>query len=536
MTFIFNRPLRTLALAATLGLASAGCTSQLDQVPSYTANAEVVYRDPVQIQQSLVRLYATLAVSGQSGPDGQPDITGIAEDFSQYLRQYWSMQELASDEGIIAWNDGNLSDISRNTWNANNEFIRAIYDRLFYQIGICNEFIRQTSDDKLASRGLTDADVANTIRRYRAEARFLRALSYWHAMDMFGNVPFADETATLGGSPPPQIARAALFTYIEGELKAIEPTLAPARSAYARADQGACWTLLTKLYLNAEVYTGTARNTDAVAYANKVLGATYGLASEYRLLFLADNDAPAASQEVIFTVPFDGTRTRTFGGMPFILHASLGGSVPAADFGVNGGWSGLRIKPNIVDLFPGFPGTTTDARATFYTAGQTRTINDLFDFTQGYLVTKYKNVTSAGRPGSSAQTNGGDGNFVDIDFPMFRLADVKLMYAEAVLRGGSGGTAGTALDQVNDVRRRSGATVLAAVQLSDILDERGRELYWEAHRRTDLIRFGRFATGNNWPQKGGLATGRDIESFRTLFPIPATDLAANPNLKQNPGY
>jgi hypothetical protein len=446
------------------------------------------------------------------------------------------MQEIASDEGIMTWNDGNLSDISRNTWNANNEFIRAIYDRIFYQIGLCNEFIRQTSDDKLASRGITDSNTATTIRQYRAEARFLRALSYWHALDMFGNVPFNDETSTLGGTPPPQTTRAALFAYIEGELKAIEPTLVPARTAYARADQGACQTLLTTLYLNAEVYTGTARNTDAVTYANKVLAANYALAPEYRLLFLADNDATAANREVIFTIPFDGNRTRTFGGMPFILHASLGGSVPAADFGVNGGWSGLRIKPNIVDLFPGFPGATSDARATFYTTGQTRTINDLFTFSQGYLVTKYKNVTSTGRPGSSAQANGGDGNFVDIDYPMFRLADVKLMYAEALLRGGTGGTAGTALDQVNDVRRRSGATPLASVQLSDILDERGRELYWEAHRRTDLIRFGRFTTGNNWPQKGGLATGRDIAAFRTLFPIPATDLAANPNLKQNPGY
>ncbi|RZL05066.1 MAG: RagB/SusD family nutrient uptake outer membrane protein, partial [Hymenobacter sp.] len=349
MSFISYRPLRALALATGLGLASSACTSQLDQVPSYTANAEVVYRDPAQIQQSLVRLYATLAVSGQSGPDGQPDISGIGEDFSQYLRQYWSMQELASDEGIIAWNDGNLSDISRNTWNANNEFIRAIYDRIFYQIGLCNEFIRQTSDEKLASRGITDANAAGTIRQYRAEARFLRALSYWHALDMFGNVPFADETSALGGTPPPQIARPALFAYIESELKAIEPTLVPARTAYARADQGACQTLLTALYLNAEVYTGTARNTDAVTYANKVLSASYVLAPEYRLLFLADNDATAANREVIFTVPFDGTRTRTFGGMPFILHASLGGSVPAADFGVNGGWSGVRIKPNIVD-------------------------------------------------------------------------------------------------------------------------------------------------------------------------------------------
>jgi hypothetical protein len=546
----FKRTLGMWALAAALVPATlTSCTKELDQVPTSSANAEVIYRDPAQIQQALARLYATLAVSGQNGPAGNPDISGIDEGFSNYLRQYWMAQEITTDEAIIAWNDGNLPDYNTLSWNASNEFVRAMYDRIFYQVALCNEFIRQTTDDKLASRGIASAEATN-IRQFRAEARFLRALSYFHALDMYGNVPFADETASVGGSLAQQISRADLFKYVEQELKDIEASMLDPRAVYGRADKGACWTLLTKLYLNAEVYTGTGRYTDAVAYADKVLKAGYSLAPEYRLLFLADNSIMARN-EIIFPITFDGRNTKTFGGMPFIIHAAVGGSMPLADFGVSSGWNGNRAKPNLVDLFNSTG--TADTRKTFYEPGQSKDISDIFTFSQGYTVTKWKNVTSTGVPGSDDKSKGGAGDFVDTDFPMFRLADVKLMYAEAVLRGGTGGTSGTPLANVNDVRGRAKAPLLAAVGLKDILDERGRELYWEGHRRTDLIRFDEsfsqtynasknlYTSGSyTWPFKGSAdrktPTGKAVPATRTIFPIPTTDLVANPNLKQNPGY
>ncbi|TDN40159.1 RagB/SusD family nutrient uptake outer membrane protein [Hymenobacter sp. UV11] len=535
----FTRTLGMLALAAGLAAASS-CTKDLNQTPDYSANSEVVYSDPAQIQQVLARLYATFAVSGQNGPSSgtaQPDISGIDEGFSNYLRQYWQIQEVTTDEAVIGWTDSGLPDLNTNKWDANNAFVRATYDRVFYEIALCNEFIRQTSDANLTKRGLS-TDAASTVRTYRDEARVLRALSYWHAIDLFGGGPFATEADAIGTIPSYKKG-SDMFTYVESELKAVDVAglLLKPRAVYARVDQAVCWTLLTKLYLNAKVYTGTDRSTDAITYANKVLNAGYTLSPTYSWLFLADNDKSAARNEIIFPIAFDGIKTQTYGGMTYLIHAPVGGSVQPATIGINGGWGGLRTKPALTSLFPGGATSTADTRQTlFYTKGQKSSVDTLALFTNGYLVLKYRNVTSTGKQGSDAQVNGGSGNFPDTDFPMFRLADVQLMYAEALLRGGTGGTAGTALAQVNAVRARSGAAPLASVQLADILDERGRELYWEGHRRTDLIRFGKYTTGYNWAFKGGLPAGKDIEAFRTIFPLPNTDRVVNPNLPQNPGY
>ena len=534
-----------LALAAGLTALSTACTKDLDQVPDYSANAEVVYSDPAQIQQVLARLYATYAISGQTGPAGAPDISGIDEGFSNYIRVYWQLQEVTTDEAVLGWNDGNLPSINTMTWNADNEFVRATYDRIYYQIGLCNEFIRQTTDANLASRGITGA-TATTVKQYRSEARLLRAMSYWHIVDLFGGGPFATETDVLGTLPQYK-TRAEIFAYVESELKALDGTdasngglLAP-KAVYARADQAVCWTLLAKLYLNAQVYTGTPRYTEAVAYANKVLAANYQLCttpsaqySAYQKLFLADNNTSEARNEIIFPIAFDGTRTRGYGGMTYLVHAAVGGTLSPATIGINSGWGGFRARQQFTSILTSNTTSTSDARRSIlYTSGQRLNVDTLTAFRNGYLLPKYKNVTSAGVKGSDAA-----GDFPDTDFPMFRLADVKLMYAEAVLRGGTGGTAGTPLDQVNEVRRRAGSANLSTVALNDILDERARELYWEGHRRTDLIRFGRYTTGYNWALKGGVNSGRDVDATRALFPIPNTDIVANPNLqgKQNPGY
>jgi hypothetical protein len=205
-------------------------------------------------------------------------------------------------------------------------------------------------------------------------------------------------------------------------------------------------------------------------------------------------------------------------------------------FGVGGGWGGLRTTSALVDKFDDISGNT-DSRALFWTDGQNLEINDVGQFSDGYGITKFRNRTFTGDLPPNPHPD-----FVSTDYPMFRLADAYLMFAEAVLRDGQGGTRAEALDYVNKLRERaygntSGNITDSELTLGFILDERARELYWEGHRRTDLIRYGLFTGGEYlWPWKGNAKEGVATESFRDLFPIPSADRSANPTLQQNPGY
>ena len=536
-TPLLRRSLKVAAAALLLAAGGlAGCTKDLDRSPFYDLNTESVYRDPANYIKVLAKLYSSYNLSGQN-TTGSPDVfagQGKDEGETSYLRSYWYLQDLTTDEAVVAWNSGPLQELNRGTWTSSNDLVNNMYTRIFYEVAACNEFIRQASDDNLSSRGIGGAD-ADAARLDRAEARFLRALAYYHALDLYGNVPFVTEADAPSKNLPKQISRADLFAYVESELKDIEPLLTPAhRAPYGRADQGAAWMLLAKLYLNAQVYVGTDRNTDCLTYCNKLLATDYKLAPEYRLLFLADNNVTSAS-EIIFPITADGLAEQGYGGTTYLVHAAIGGKMLSSNFGVNGGWAGNRTRKNLPNLFA----STDDKRAMFFTNGQTLAINDLTDFTNGYAVTKWKNVTSTGQPGSDPA-----GNFADTDFPLFRLGDVYLMYAEAVLRGGQGGTQAQALTYVNALRDRaygnqSGRVTAADLTAPDfILNERGRELYWEASRRTDLVRFGKYTSASYlWPWKGGATQdGAGLADFRTIFPLPSTDLVANPTLTQNPGY
>ncbi|WP_428330728.1 RagB/SusD family nutrient uptake outer membrane protein [Mucilaginibacter sp.] len=495
-----------------------------------TAN---VYKDFNNYKPVLAKLYTAFALSGQQGPAGNPDVAGIDEGFSNYLRELFNMEELTTDEAQIVWNDGTVHNLHDMSWNSQNEFIRAMYDRIFYEISLDNEFIRQTSDAQLSANGITGNNLV-LAKQYRAEARFLRALAYYHAIDLFGSVPFVTENDNVGVFFPAQKSRADLFTYVESELKAIPADMGTPRFEYGRADQAAAWTLLAKLYLNAKVYTGTDRSTDAITYANKVIAAGYTLEPHFKNLFLADNNK---SNEIIFPIESDGIHTQGYGGMTYLIHAQVGGNMDPAAFGINGGWSGLRTTKQYVALFQDNSGNT-DKRALFFTNGQSETITDEYTFADGYAIQKFRNVTSTGAVGTDPT-----GNFPDTDFPMFRLADVYLIYAEAVLRGGSGGDPVTALNYINKIRTRaydgslSGNITAPQLNLPFILDERGRELLFEMQRRTDLIRFGKFTDASYlWEWKGGVANGQGVSSNLNLMPIPSTDLINNPTLKQNPGY
>lgn len=510
------------------------CVQDLDVVPldPREITSASVFDDPEAYRQVLAKLYAGLSVTGQQGPAGQPDISGIDEGFSQYLRAFYYHQVLTTDEAVIGWDDQTIKDFIYHSWGASDVFITAMYSRIFYQIALANEFLRQTTSNLLDDRGVT-GQLREQIQIYRAEARFLRALSYWHALDLFGNVPFVTEQDVVGTLRPEQIMRSELFAFIESELLEIqEQMVAPRQNEYGRADRGAAWMLLAKLYMNAEVYTGTPRWTDAMQFTERIINeGGYELEPVYAHLFNADNNPiqNPGFNEVIFAVRFDGVHTQTFGGTTFIIKASIGGDMNTLDSGVDDGWGGLRTTKNIVNLFH-----ENDQRAMFFTEGQSLEIDNLSDFSNGIAVVKFTNLRRDGSRGS-------DLSHADTDFPMFRLADAYLMYAELHLRGG-GGNLTQAVQYFNALRERSFGNTSnniseAGLTLNRILDERARELYWEGHRRTDLIRFGRF-TGSTylWPWKGNIRDGGATDTRFNLFPIPQSDLTANPNLEQNPGY
>jgi hypothetical protein len=526
-----------------LVILGASCTKKLDLYPVNDVTSEVVYSTPLGYKQSLAKIYGSMALTGNVGPAGAADVFFPGSDEGQnsdFWRTFWKAQELSTDEAVIAWGDPGVQDFHNMNWNSTNQFLTGCYYKSLYQITLVNEFLRQSTDGKLSDRGIIGLS-ADTIRAYRAEVRFLRAYMYWVLMDLFGNPPFITENSVIGGPNPPQTSRSELFTYVENELKAIETVLPqPKTSDYGRVDRAAAWSLLARMYLNAKVYTGSEKNNEAITYAKKVidLPSGYTLVPDYRHLMLADNNlnsgTTSAPGEFIWTINYDGQKTQGYGGTTFLTHASLGGSMSAVNAGVDAAWSGLRTTKALVQKFPDNSGFS-DERAQFYQSGQSLEILDLTKFTDGFAVTKYRNVTRGGAPGS-------DRTFTDIDMPVFRLSEMYFIYAEAVKRGGAGGDVATAVGYINLMRERafnnnSGNISSVDLTLDFILDERARELYWEGHRRTDLVRYGRFTTADYlWPWKGGVASGTAVESFRNLYPLPASDLNANRNLVQNPGY
>ena len=534
----YHRLSGTKAVAVLLLILLSAC-NKLDLAPTNDLTAEKVYSTPLGYKQALAKVYGAFALTGNA-TTGQQDIpVEIIKDEgnSDFLRLYWNLQELTTDEAAWSWqNDAGIQGLHELSWSSINSIINGLYYRSYFQITLCNDFIRQSSDDNLSKRGINGAD-ADNIRKFRAEARFIRAYQYWVLMDLYGNPAFATEDTKIASKDfPKRIVRADLFKYIESELLAIENELAaPKANEYGRADRAAAWALLSRLYLNASVYTGTAKYTEAITYSNKIISAGYTLHSKYRDLTIADNHLN--TDEFILTINYDGTSTQNFGGTTYLMHGLA--NVPADVSGSNGDWGGLRCTQQFVNLFADKTGNT-DSRAQFHVAGQNLEMNELYAETEGYSTTKYRNKTRTGAP---APNQDAAKDFSDIDFPLFRLGEVYLNYAEAVLRGGTGGDMGTALGYINALRTRaysgstSGNISLSAMNLDFILDERGRELYYEAVRRTDLVRFGKFTTGAYlWAWKGGVKAGTSVADKYNLFPLPPTDLSANPNLIQNPGY
>ncbi len=619
-----------------LGFVSVSCQKDLDQNPidpdSFTQ--QDVFANAQQAKGALAKVYASLALTGQQGPAGQPDISDIDEGFSQFSRMLFNLNELTTDHAVIAWGDPGLQDLHGMYWTAGNDFTDAMYYRLAQTVSFANSFIENAED--------LNSD--QEVKYFIAEARFIRAYAYYNLMDLYANVPLVTKIST---ELPTQSNRQEIFDFVESELLDIQDKLKDSgTNEYGRVDKVAAWALLSRLYLNAETWIGTPRYNDCVHFSELAMNSSYhintndanGNGSAYDELFLADNNMNGAQNEFIFELNFDGQHSQTYGGTTFLIHAAVGGSMQPGDYGINGGWFGSRTTKNLVNKFgnadisalnnsiggtvsnwglvgdatpngwsgpdvqmyetatneyalyieltsgsikfrydnnwgqnygdtgadgtldnggdniaianPGIYFVTmdlnnmtytiapykSDARAMFYTDGQSLEITDVSQFNEGYAVTKFKNIDVNGNQGSDSS-----GSFADTDLPLIRLAEVYLNYAEATLRGGNGSIS-TAVDKINELRTRaygsnSGNITASDLNLDFVLDERSRELYWEGLRRTDLIRYGYFTSGSYlWPFKGNEANGTGVDSYRKIFPLPNNVIAINPNLQQNPGY
>ena len=497
------------------------CVGDLNVTPidpnANTADKALV--NEAAFEQFLSGVYLGFATSGYYGANGSASISGLDGGASQYIRGLYHHSELTTDESVCGWNDQTIKNFHWMNWTTDDTFIYAFYSRIFMQVGMANEFIREAK--------ASDVDFAKK-QQYIDEARVLRALAYYHAIDNFGNVPFADETAVVGVNPD-QISRADLYAWLETELKDLVSNSAlPDKNgtAYGHANKSVAKFLLAKLYLNAEVFAGTPAYDKCASVLADLMKDGYslhtsskGVYNAYQELFLADNDK--CTDEIIFAVQQDGVNTTSYGATNYLIFASTGGEMDPAEMGISSGWGGLRTTPEFYAKF-----SSDDERNLFYTATQVADIDDIGEFSQGMAFRKFRNRTSDGGTGKEL-------GFVDTDFPMMRYADVLLMAAECQVRGAA---VPGAIDGFNAVRARAGLAPIANPTLQDILDERGRELYQECWRRNDLIRFGKFTSGYNWQWKGNVKEGTDVDATRALFPIPDSDRLANTKLQQNPGY
>ncbi len=521
-------------IITVIAIMLTSCFDDLDRFPANDTTSEVVYSTFDGTKEALAKIYGAYTLSGQTGPAGRPDIVGLDEgQNADFLRCWFNHQEMPTDEAHCLWGDPGVPELNNTNFTSDGKFTIGLYDKCILQVMYANDFLRNTND---RDYGEQQAEVNN----FRGEARFLRAFAYWVLLDNFGNPPFVTEKDGLGIMPE-QIKRAELFKYIEDELLDLTNNngLKDARTnEYGRADMGAAWALLARLYLNAEIYTGTARWTEAITYSKKVIDAGYDLHKNYEHLFLADNNNN--NPEMILPIAYDGKNTRLYGGVTFLINCGSSSDYQTQyankliHYGIftNANWNGYRFRKQFIDKFD-----ESDKRFLF--VGENPALgNDPSNKTNGLQTYKYRNITSASTVDNPVY--GSDQEFADNDFPLFRLAEQYLIYAEAVVRGGTGGSMNLALEYFNKLRERAFGNKsknVSSLTAQEVLDERARELYWECFRRTDLIRYNQFTSSAYiWEWKGGVQEGRAVSDHYKLFPLPSQDLLANPKLKQNDKY
>lgn len=551
-----------IILALSCALLFCSCLGDLNTTPMNETDftSENAYQNESSYLNALAYINGYYMLVGQTDP-GENDLGFSDSGQSEFFRQWINLNEMSCDALKCVWGDSYLSELQNNSWSSTNDACVAVYTRAVKAIALVNEFLLQTEEDKIRSRG--QEKILQTIAGYRAEARFHRALFFYVLMDEFGNPPFP-MPENIGGDNPEQIQRADLFKWLEEELLDLvsDESAMPEKGAvpYPRPTKGSCWALLSRMYLNAEVYTGTARWEDCKKASKKVIDMGYKIHTPYADLFRQDNsESGAAEEEFIFAVAYDRVSTQSWGGSTTFNSASLNedaNKAIGAEFGfskVNAeNWAGYHVPAAYVEFFNlqevewnnssntfGYNRQTSDQRAFFTNLGCTETFSPSNQAT-GWLCWKWHGLNHDGSYAHDEST-AGNWKLSSTDMPVFRLAEMYLNYAEADARMNNGTvTDGLAKGYVKELRERAGvsASTPAIITTDWFLEERAREFMWEGHRRVDLIRFGKFTSSDfPWAYKGGIENGSaQLSDHLKIYPLISSDLSVNKNLKQNPGY
>ena len=566
---------KTIVPAAAL-LLSASLCSCMDDLNK--GNIDPTVDPDPNITGLYSKCYAGLIMEGN---DGTADFTIDDNGKSTLLRNIFNFNELPTDEAICWWSDGGLTDISYNKFDAGNATLKYLYYRLMSNISYENHFL--------------SLDAAKADKTKYAEVRVIRAYSYLLMLDFFGDPTFIDkisaetprqahsynskfeEGKTYTRAELLQLGREFLFNWVESELLAAEPDLLEAKPEtdtdpdYGRVDQGTCWLLLSRLYLNAGTYLNNDGQNNqywdkALEYAEKVINSPYKLFDDskmsneakangykpYDLLFMGDNGSNGASCEALLPLMQDGAITQGWGGSLFFVAALWDATMQTVvdkDPATTGNtWSGMRVRPQFVEKFFTKPNVVVgkktselramniDDRALLWGKGtddgkRTLSVVDNDKFIKGIATTKWNNnYSNNGTPH--------DNFCVDTDFFLFRVAEAYLNAAEAEMHLNGEGSA-KAKKYINALRERAHAAKRDSYTLNDVLDERSRELYCEGLRRTDLIRFNQFGGTQatyKWELKGGSTNGTTFAKTNNVYPLPSSEVLSNKNLTQIDGY
>lgn len=525
--------------------------------PDGGAQVEDIYGAEIDTYSATItKIYEAL-----SKHDVYNDIVCFDVGAAQLTRAFFVCQEQTTDACKCAWgNDTWHRAMNTNTWtDADNDAIFGVFFRTMQSIASCNEFLRQTTDEKLKARGV-DNDVKAKIQEFRAEARMIRALNYWMAMDIFGDVPLVTADSKKFDLKN-RVPAAEVYQFIVDELEmlASDASMLPAaRSNYPRMDKGSALGLLARIYLNAETYKGEAEWLKAKYTCERIFGLGYTLCDNYADLFRGDNgENYNAYNEFLMAIPFNTTNLQSYGGTTLLTAGAIAftdttvieeNGVKKSINGNSAGWGGPRIDGDYVERFFNVKNANfetgdyecEDNRGKMFwikgrpaeAAGKIPSETELYNFQYGWTCIKF-NDTPADPVKAKSYTD--INTFSNIDLPFIRLGEIHLIYAEACVRLGMSEHAQA---KMNELAVRTGVDpiVLPYTWTTEARDmfvaERARELTWESCRRTDLIRYGLYSSDEYlWPFKGGESRyGWAFDEYKELFPYPYNFIDANPGI------